>query len=510
MATTQNLQQAPETRDKEPEQERPKHSPVAWVFFLVAILAMAALVFFFAWLPRHKTTQQLDKQAQERTQEKPKVNVAKVQRSSATSELMIPGTTLAYTDAYIYARASGYVTKRLVDIGDRVRPGQLLAVIDAPDLDKQVAQARSNLQQSESNLAQVEAQLHLAQVTWDRYKVLVAKGVLSRQEGDQQEANFRVAEANVHAAQNTVQGNRENLERLVVLQQYEHVTAPFAGVVTARNIDVGALISASGTGLGNSASSSTSTTQAGSQGNNQGASGNLTSSASPTTGGNQGGEMFSIAEIDRLRILVSVPEAYAGSIHIGQQAILFFQERSNEKIEGRVTRTSASIDQNSRTLLVEVQTPNRGGHLLPGMYVVVNFVDVKAQPPLIVRGESIVVRDAKTTVAVVKNNVVHFTPISIGRDYGDQTEVVSGLKEGDIIATTVTDEVHDGAEIDPQFPKQQAKKAQPSDQSDRRPGNEGQYGNQGLSNSSGKAAPSSGKSGKGGGSGSQGGSSGNH
>ena len=492
MAT--NLQQAPETqRQQPPEREKPRHSPIAWILFLVALLVAAVLVYFLGWLPRHKTKEQIDQQAQQRADEKPKVNVAKVKRSSTSSELMVPGTTLPYTEAYIYARASGYVTKRLVDIGDRVHEGQLLAVIDAPDLDKQVAQARSALQQSESNLAQLEAQLHLAQLTWDRYKVLVAKGVFSRQDGDQQEANFRVAEANVRAAQNTIQGNRDNLERLIVLQQYERVTAPFNGVVTARNIDVGSLISASGSGLGGAGSSNQGTSQAGSSGNNQGASGNLSSSASPSTGGAQGGEMFSIASIDRLRILVSVPEAYSSSIHTDQRATLFFQESPNDKFEGRVTRTAASIDQNTRTLLVEVQTANRGGRLMSGMYVVVNFVDVKGQAPLAIPGEAIVVRNAKTTVAVVQDNVVHFKPVIIGRDYGDQTEIVGGLQEGDVIATTVTDEVHDGAEIDPQFPKPPAKMA--GGQSDKQPGTQGQYGEQGLSNSSQKAGQSKGKAG---------------
>ena len=183
--------------------------------------------------------------------------------------------------------------------------------------------------------------------------------------------------------------------------------------------------------------------------------------------------MFTIAEINRLRILVSVPEAYASLVRVGERAQLFFQEMPNEKFEGLVTRTSASIDQNTRTLLVEVQVNNLGRRLLPGMYVVVNFVDVKAEPPLIVPGSAIVIRNSKTAVAVVADNVVRFKPISIGRDYGDQTEVVNGLNEGDVIATNVSDDVREGGKIQPQFQKQPQ---QVGGQSDRNPAEEGQYG----------------------------------
>ncbi|MBV9225747.1 MAG: efflux RND transporter periplasmic adaptor subunit [Acidobacteriaceae bacterium] len=482
--------------------QRPGHSVRYWLLFAVALIFAAAAVYFFGWLPRYQRQQEINREAQQRTDERPRVEVQTVRRAQATSELMVPGTTLAFTEAYIYARASGYVSKRLADIGDHVRQGQLLAVIDAPDLDKQVAQARSNLEQSQSNLTQVEAQLHLAAVTWDRWKVLVARGVFSRQEGDQQEANYRVAEANVRAAQNTIQANRENLDRLLVLQGYERVTAPFSGVVTARNIDVGALINAGGSGLGSSTpSSNPGPTTAAAQGNNQGASGNLASNVNPSTGGASGGEMFSIANVDRLRVLVSVPEAYTSVIHVGQRAALFFQERPNDKIEGRVTRTSASIDQNTRTLLVEVQVAN-DRRLVPGMYVVVNFINVKGEPPLIIPGAAIVVRNGKTVVAVVEGQTVHLRPIGIGRDYGDQTEITSGLKEGDAIVTNVTDEIRDGIEVDPQFPKNnQAPGA--GGQSDKNPGNQGQYGQQGLTNSAQKASGSGQGKGK---SGAQGGS----
>jgi multidrug efflux pump subunit AcrA (membrane-fusion protein) len=474
---------------REQKHHRPGHSPRLWFIFALLVVIAAVVVFFVGFLPRHKRDEEIDQQAKERSQALPRVNVQQVRYSSTRTTLMVPGTTLAYTEAYIYARASGYVTRRVVDIGDRVHTGQLLATIDAPDLDKQVAQAHSQLAQSQSALAQVQAQLQLASVTWDRYKVLVAKGVFSRQDGDTQEANFRVAEANVRAAENTVQGNRDNLARLVVLQEYEQVRAPFNGVITARNVDVGSLITAQGTGAPvSSTPSSPSTSLAGAQANNQGASGSLTSSASPPTGGAQGGEMFGIATIDRLRVLVSVPEAYSDSIRTGQKAELFFQERPHDKFEGAITRTSSSIDQNTRTLLVEVSADNRRGLLLPGMYVVVNFIQTKGQPPLLIPGAAIVVRNAKTGVYRMDNNhVVRFQPIQIGRDYGDESEIAGGLKEGDVIATTVTDAVNEGVKIDPQFPKKQGQ-PEMGGQSDQAPAERGQYGEQGLDNSAQKSS----------------------
>lgn len=479
-------------REKKPH--RPGHSPKAWFIFALLVVIAAVIIIFVGWLPRHKRTEEIDKQAKERSQALPRVDVQRVTHATSSTELMVPGTTLAYEEAYIYARASGYVARRFVDIGDRVHKGQLLATIDAPDLDKQVAQARSQLAQSESNLRQVQAQLQLASVTWDRYKVLVAKGVFSRQDGDTQEANFRVAEANVRAAENTVQANRDNLERLIVLQQYEQVRAPFDGVVTARNVDVGSLITAQGTGapVSNSSTPATpGTSNAGAQGNNEGASGNLSANTTPTTGGAQGGEMFAIASLGRLRVLVSVPEAYSDTIRMGQKAELFFQEMPQDRFDGAVTRTSASIDQNTRTLLVEVSAENRRGMLLPGMYVVVNFVQTKGQAPLLVPGAAIVVRNAKSGVYRIDNNVAHFQPIMIGRDYGDESEVVGGLKEGDVIATTITDEIREGVKIDPQFPQKQGKpqgQPQPGGQSDKAPQDTGQYGNQGLTNSAQKSS----------------------
>ena len=462
------------------------HSPKIWLSFLVVAIVIGILVFFFGVVPREKVRNQIDKEAKERTDAHPRVQVVRIQQAPSNTQLIIPGTTLAYTEAYIYARASGYVTRRLVDIGDHVHKGQLLAIIDSPDLDQQVAQARSSVLQSQSNLEQLQAQLILAKANWERYKVLVAKGVFSRQDGDTQEANYRSAEANVHAAQNAVQANQDNLQRLIVLQQYEKVTAPFTGVITARNIDVGALISAQGTGLGSGGSNQPGDPQSAASSSNAGASGSVSSSVAPSTGGSQGGQMFGIASLDALRILVAVPEAYAASIRVGQKAELDFQALPGQKVEGEVSRTSASIDQNSRTLLVEVHVSNPSQKLLPGMYVVVNFIQVQSVPPLLVPGEAIVVRNGKNMVAVVENNYVHFNEIHIGRDFGEQTEVTSGIKPGDLVVRNVTDDVQEGVELEPIFPKTTPKPATPG-KSDSGQGIPEQYGPQKAADKAGTA-----------------------
>lgn len=452
-----------------PKDEHP-HSLRHWFVFIILVIVAAALIFFFGVLPREKVRADIDKEAKNRVDEHPKVDVVKIEPSRAVSELVIPGTTLAYTQAAIYARASGYLTRRLVDIGDHVRKGQLLAVIDAPDLDQQVAQARSAVLTSESNLDQLKAQLVLNKANWERYKVLVAKGVFSRQDGDTQEANYRSSEANVQAAVATIQANKDNLRRLTVLQQYEQVTAPFTGVITARNVDTGALISSSGTGYGVSTDSIEGATP------NSGTSGSATSSVAPSTGGAQGGQIFAMATLDPLRVLASVPEGYSGVIRVGQQASVSFSAMRGEAVKGKVSRTSSSIDSNSRTLLVEVHISNPTYKYLPGMFAVVNFSEAKTVPPLLVPGESIVVRNGKNMVAKVLNNHVHFQNIEIGRDFGTETEVTNGVDPNDVVVKNVSDEIQENAIVQPVFPKQSAPPS--SNNNGAQNHQEGTYGNQ--------------------------------
>ncbi len=408
-----------EIEDKHTDAET-THNIRVWIIVAAILLV---IVFLVGFVPRHERTKRIGEDAQERQKQAPTLDVTKVRRSTAESNLSIPGTITAVVEAPIYARAAGYVSKRNVDFGDRVHAGTLLAVIDAPDLDQQVDQARATLLQSESVLGQQQAQLKLATATWNRYKVLVERGVASKQEGDTQEATYEVAQANVKAAENNVTASRANLDRLLKLQSYERVTAPFEGVVTARNVDVGTLISATGAG----------------QGNPSGAS----------TGLAQGGEMFRVAQTNRLRVFVSIPESYAAFVQAGQNADVAVTSMPNQKFTGKVTRTTNAIDPATRTLLTEVQIDNREGKLLPGMYGVITFENVRATPPLVIPSDALIYRSQGTMVATVQDNVVHLVSIKVGRDFGSQLEVVEGLNEGDLVAINPSDIARDGAKVTP-------------------------------------------------------------
>ena len=470
---------ADNTRSANVSEPEHKHSARHWIVFVILLVVVGALIIFFGVIPREKVRADIDKQAKDRTDAHPRVQVVKIEPEPASNEMIIPGTTLAFTQAAIYARSSGYLTKRLVDIGDHVRKGQLLAVIDAPDLDQQVAQARSAVLISESTLDQLKAQLVLSKANWERYKVLVAKGVFSKQDGDTQEANYRSAEANVHAAESSVQSNKDNLKRLTVLQSYEQLTAPFSGVITARNVDVGALISAGGSGYG------ATTPSLGEDTSSSGSSGSASSTVAPSTGGAQGGAIFAMATLDPLRVIVSVPESYSAAVHIGQPATVSFQAMPGQQIAAKVSRTSSSIDPNSRTLLVEVQVRNPQDKFLPGMYAVVNFVEAKTVPPLAVPGESIVVRGGKQMIAKVADNRIHFQQVIIGRDFGETTEITSGLESGDVVVRNVNDEIQENAEVQPVFSKQKKALAASSNPTPNDQG--GQYGNQSKANSTKKS-----------------------
>ena len=432
-----------------PEDRRPLY------WFLIAFVILLVIVFLAGGLPRYFRNRDIDQRAKEETGAKPVVEAVKVVPSKTEAGLAVPGTTIPLTEAYVYARANGYLQKRFVDIGDHVKKGQLLALIDAPDLDAQVSQAKQQVDQALRQLDQQRAQLALATVTVQRYRVLVAKGVFSRQDGDTQEANYSSQVANVQAAQRNVDAYTANLQHELALQSYEQVRAPFAGVITERDVDVGALISAAGATTGSPSpspqgqnSSAGGTTQAG-ETNNSGSSGSVASTATSAQSPGQGGPLFGLAQIQRLRILVSVPEGYAPAIHVGLKAPLEVQEYQGAPLYAEVTRTADEIDPNTRTMLTELQIDNTAGKLISGMYVVVTFpAATGVQAPLVITGDAIALRHNTSMVATVVDGKIHFVPVTIGRDYGSETEIMTGLKAGDIIVTDVTDDVVEGAAVE--------------------------------------------------------------
>ena len=237
-------------RHDKPEHKKQQGSRRVLYWILAGLAVLFLLVFLLGFLPRHSRNKKNAEQAKERREQVPVIEAFKVQRAKPAAGLVVPGTTTPLTEAFVYARANGYLRKRYVDIGDRVRKGQLLAIIDSPDLDQQVDQAREQLRQAEAQKRQQDTQLALTRITVERWRVLVAKGVFSRQDGDQREADYQAQLANVAAAERNVEAFRANLNRVISLQSYERVTSPFDGVITSRNVDVGALISTQGSAGG--------------------------------------------------------------------------------------------------------------------------------------------------------------------------------------------------------------------------------------------------------------------
>lgn len=491
-AAHKKQQQVHQDRAQQQEYDRKHrshHLPWGTIFKWVAIgVVVLLVVFFLGWLPHHSHSKKAAENARQRQNEQPEVEVVQAMRSHTPGELTIPGTTSALIVAYVYARANGYLRQRFVDIGDHVKKGQLLATIDAPDLDAQVAQAREQLRQAESDEAQQQAQLALRKVTWDRWRILVGRGVFSQQDGDQRETDYKAQLAIVASAHRNVESYRANLDRVISLQEYEKVRAPFNGVVTQRNTDVGALIAT--TGAASTAPSPDSMQSSGgtlnsSTSNNGGTSGFPNTSATPSTGGSQGGALFAIAQTDVLRILVSIPEGYASSIHRGMSAKLYVQERPGAAILGKVTRTADSVDTNTRTMLVEVDVDNRDGSLFPGMYALVSFVEVTGVSPIVIPGDAVVVRNDRTSVATVHDQKIQMKQIEIGRDYGPEVEILAGLKEGEWIVTSVTDFVQQGVSVRSKIEETAAEQQRGGGQQTNQVPNSGpnQYGDQSIVNS---------------------------
>jgi multidrug efflux pump subunit AcrA (membrane-fusion protein) len=440
---------------------------------LAVILGAGAAVYLLGYLPRERTTKGLDAAAAVRRVTPPLVNAAVVKRAASSTQLMLPGNITPITEAYIYARAAGYLKRRYVDIGDRVQAGEKLADIEAPDLDQQVSQSRAALAQAQGQLGQAQAMLQqltatrdLAEITWQRYKILTADGAVSRQDGDNQSTAAKTSAESVAAQQKTVRAMEEfvnasqaTLDRLLALQGYERVTAPFAGIITARNVDVGALISATGSSLGPTRSNT----------------------AAPSDVPS-GGEIFRLAEIEKLRVLISVPQTNAPAVRVGQAATVTVQQIPNLSFPGRVARTSSSLDAQSRTLLTEVDVDNPKGTLLPGMYAMVSFLTDRSDPPFMVPDAALVIRSGGAVLAVLQPLTpdeqqksgaagldpatlarvrrVHFQTVEPGRDYGLELEIQNGLKVGDEVAVDPSDAVREGALVQVEGSNSQQEKTQ--------------------------------------------------
>ena len=327
------------------------------------------------------------------------VSVVHPKLGGADEDVVLPGNIQAFTDSPIYARTTGYLKKWYVDIGMHVKAGQLLAEIDAPELDHQLQQARADLETAQANLK-------LAQSTADRWQFLLKSASVSRQETDEKVGDLNAKKAMVDAANSAV-------HRLEDLQSYEKVTAPFDGVITARNTDVGALIDA---------------------------------------GANTPGkELFHLAATGQLRVFVNVPEIYDRAARDGAHASLQLAEYPDRRFTGTIVRNSNAIDATTRTLLVEVDVNNPSGELLPGAYVLVHL-KLPPSAGAASRGYTIPVgsmlfRSEGLRVGVVRNGKAQLVPITIGRDYGNEVEVVAGLSPRDQVILNPADSLVSGEAV---------------------------------------------------------------
>lgn len=326
----------------------------------------------------------------------PSVSVVQAKGEKGSEELILPATVQAYIESPIFARTNGYLQKWYVDIGSRVNKGQLLADIDTPEVDQELLQARAARQQ-------VAAQLDLAKVSADRWANLRKSDSVSQQEADQQSSGYTQAKANLAAAD-------ANVHRLEQLESFKHIYAPFSGVLTKRNIDVGALVN-SGNG-----------------------------------GANR--EMFDVAQIDPLRVYVSVPQTYAAEMKRGLKAYLELNEFPGQKVEGTVVRTADAIDPATRTLLTEVDVPNKTGKILPGAYAQVHFGMQVSGEHLTLPVNALLFRSEGPRAAIVgPDSKVHLSPVIIGRDYGRDIEVLGGVEESDKIILNPPDSLEEGEQV---------------------------------------------------------------
>src|SRR5438552_6297556 len=369
---------APQTAQRSIPTHPPVRSVAVWgPIALVSVLAFLVIIGVWRHMRAHGEQEQFAKETNQLA-----VDVVSAQRDEKPKELILPGTFQAFKETTIYPRSNGYVKSWKVDIGDNVQAGQLLAEIATPEVDQQLAQAR--------------AQEEIAKLTADRWRDLVQKNVVSKQEYDQNEKAYEAAKA--------------NLQQLEKIQGFQQILAPFAGKIAARNIDVGTLVTA-GTG-------------------------------------NFGTPLFNLVQSDLLRVYVYAPQENAPSIHEGLAAKIVLQEFPGQEFDGSITYTAGALDPQSRTMQVEVQVPNREGKLYAGMYGQVKFLLADENAPIVVPANTFLFRTEGPQVAtVVKDNRIHWQTIRVGRDFGTQLEVLDGLAENTRVVMNPTDDLAEGIQV---------------------------------------------------------------
>jgi RND family efflux transporter MFP subunit len=363
------------------------------IFVAAAAFAALALMIYSGIHSRAAAESRLKQRTEEAAI--PTVTVVFPKEGAPTQEIVLPGNTQAFSDAPIYARTSGYLKRWYFDIGAHVQKGQLLAEIETPEVDQQLQQAQADLHTAQANL-------NIAKITASRWQDLVSTGSVSQQETDQ-------AVSNLSAVKAAAESSAANVRRLEQLQSFEKIYAPFDGIITARNTDIGALIDAG-------------------------------ASTQPR-------ELFHITAIRTLRVYVSVPEVYSRAARSGAPASLTLDEFPRQIFNGTLVRNANSIDIASRTLLVEVDVDNPTGQLLPGAYVFVHLKLPDETRSVTVPSNTLIFRKEGLQVAVVRNDKAELVPVKIGRDYGNTVEIVSGLQPTDAIIVDPADSLVAGMPV---------------------------------------------------------------
>ncbi len=360
---------------------------------LAVILLLLLIVVVVGILARARHEDALEHQTAEAAI--PSVNVTYPKASTMSSEIALPGNTQAFIDTPIYSRTNGYLKKWYFDIGARVRKGQLMAEIETPEVDQQ-------LQVAEADLKSAQANLDLANTTSQRYQNLLKTNSVSKQETD-------VAMSDAAAKKAAVDASMASVRRLQQLQSFEKVYAPFDGIVTARNTDIGALIAGGANSIPK--------------------------------------ELFHMAAIGQIRVYVAVPEVYSPSIRTGDKATMTLDEYPGRKFIGTIARNSSAIDPASRTLNVEVDIDNKSGELLPGSYVFVHFKVPEHAQSLLLPSNTLLFRAEGLRVGVVRDGTVQLVPITIGKDYGATVEIESGLQPTDPVILDPSDSLASGQKV---------------------------------------------------------------
>ena len=397
----------PDTEAKRPEAKARTRSGKGRMLAGGAILVLSGGLAAGVW-QHYSVHAQVMTTAEQHRDFVPTVTTATVNTSGNTISVTWPGTTEAFAQANIYARASGYISKREVDIGSPVKAGQLLVEITAPELDHQIAQAEATLAQMQAALQQAQANRDLGRVTWNRDNPLVQKGWVTLQQGDTDRLNLKGQEAAVAVAEANIKAQAAQLGVLHQQKDYQSVTAPFDGVITQRNVDIGSLVQADATA---------------------------------------GTFLFTLMQSETLRIQLYVPQNEAFGLSPGVDAVVRVPELPGRDFPGKVTRIADALQPGTRTLLTEIDVPNPDHALSPGIYCTVELKIPRKTPSLIVPSEAIVFNAKGLSVAVVENGTAHLHNVTVVRDFGTTVEVNSGVKDGDQVILTPPVDLADGQKV---------------------------------------------------------------